>query len=303
MEAEKGLPEDKISNKQKEFLISKQEAEKRELYKRPQEKLIRYSQEEIKYRQLINDIAKDKMIDIEEEAIFIFSERLKEEREKLKNYFYSYTDILLDSNIEKFIRITLDNAKIAGYKQVTSPVISSLFASPCEKLRLTAESDPLSADTEIELQNNDKRYIGETITKVAVDPGGTYKLYFKKKGYKSNSETYVHQDAYKCEDIVQTSLNPAAPNNLVAKIKKKNKAELSWIDNSSNEDGFNIERSSSKKNEFIKINNVNCNVTSYIDIGLEQGITYYYRVRAYENNKFSEYSNTAQLTIKKGKVT
>lgn len=54
---------------------------------------------------------------------------------------------------------------------------------------------------------------------------------------------------------------------------------LNWIDNSDNEAGFIVERSSNGIN-FITIATVSPNITTYTDIGLDVGI-YYYRVSSY----------------------
>jgi len=75
--------------------------------------------------------------------------------------------------------------------------------------------------------------------------------------------------------------------------------DLSWTDNSDNEDGFKIER---KKEGFVdwdEIEIVANDVTTYNDTtGLDDGTTYYYRVRAYNTAGNSNYSNEANATTK-----
>ncbi len=67
---------------------------------------------------------------------------------------------------------------------------------------------------------------------------------------------------------------------------------LTWNDNSSNEDGFRIERSSDNI-EFVEIAVVGENVTTYTDNdSLEAGQTYAYRVRAFNEFGNSGYTNT-----------
>jgi endonuclease I/fibronectin type 3 domain-containing protein len=84
---------------------------------------------------------------------------------------------------------------------------------------------------------------------------------------------------------------PAAPSNLTANPGKK-KITLNWADNSNNESGFKIERSSNGVN-FTQITTVTANTVSFTNTGLSSGATYYYRVRAYNANGDSAYSNTA----------
>ena len=68
-------------------------------------------------------------------------------------------------------------------------------------------------------------------------------------------------------------------------------AALSWTDNSSNEDGFKIERSDNG-GAFSQVATVSANVTTYDDPGLGVG-TYAYRVRAYNSGGNSGYTATA----------
>lgn len=89
---------------------------------------------------------------------------------------------------------------------------------------------------------------------------------------------------------------PLAPSNLTATGAKR-KVTITWMDNSSNENGFKIERSTNNVN-FTQITTVAPNTISYANTGLTSGTTYYYRVRAYNTNGDSAYSNTASATAK-----
>jgi hypothetical protein len=94
-------------------------------------------------------------------------------------------------------------------------------------------------------------------------------------------------------DIWTTSgATPAAPSNLTATAAVADQINLGWTDNSSNESGFLVERSTDNVN-FTQIASLGSNVTSYSDTGLTTGTTYYYRVRAYNSAGDSGYSNTA----------
>ena len=68
--------------------------------------------------------------------------------------------------------------------------------------------------------------------------------------------------------------------------------ELTWKDNSTNEVGFKIERSSNGKT-FTQIATVSANVTGFGDYNLPKGNKYTYRVRAYNAGGDSAFSNTA----------
>ena len=72
-------------------------------------------------------------------------------------------------------------------------------------------------------------------------------------------------------------------------------ANLSWNDNSSNESGFRIERSSDGQS-FSEIATVGVNTTTYFDTGLQSNTTYWYRVNAYNEFGESGYTNVVSLT-------
>ncbi len=66
-----------------------------------------------------------------------------------------------------------------------------------------------------------------------------------------------------------------------------------WRDRSSDETGFQIERSAGGTGSFAKLDTVRSNVTTYSDTrNIEAGTTYYYRVRSYVRSSLSEPSPT-----------
>jgi titin len=88
---------------------------------------------------------------------------------------------------------------------------------------------------------------------------------------------------------------PVAPGNLSATAVSSNRIDLAWSDNSTNETGFAIERSTDGVN-FSQITTVAANLTSYSNTGLAASTTYFYRVRALGNAGPSGYSNVASAT-------
>ena len=89
---------------------------------------------------------------------------------------------------------------------------------------------------------------------------------------------------------------PAAPSNLTLTTTKK-KIRLSWVDNSNNETGFKIERSTDGVN-FAQIAIVAANIVTYQNNGVTSGVRYYYRVRATNGAGDSAYSNTANIVAR-----
>jgi regulation of enolase protein 1 (concanavalin A-like superfamily) len=90
-------------------------------------------------------------------------------------------------------------------------------------------------------------------------------------------------------------LPPDAPTGLTA-TAAGTKIDLAWIDASSNEAGFTIERSSDGVS-FAQIASVGANVTAYGDATAASGVAWTYRVRAFNNAGVSAYSNTASATL------
>jgi Divergent InlB B-repeat domain len=72
--------------------------------------------------------------------------------------------------------------------------------------------------------------------------------------------------------------------------------QLSWVDNSTNEDGFSIERSLGTTGTFVQIATTAANAASYTDTGLADGTAYCYQVRAFNRTGYSGYTNAACAT-------
>jgi hypothetical protein len=89
---------------------------------------------------------------------------------------------------------------------------------------------------------------------------------------------------------------PAAPTGLTATPFSQTQINLHWTDNSSNEDGFKIERSPNGTTGWVQIATVGSNVQDYPNTGLTCGTPYWYRVRAYNAGGDSSYSNIANAT-------
>ncbi|MCU1288828.1 MAG: hypothetical protein JWN60_1057 [Acidobacteria bacterium] len=104
-------------------------------------------------------------------------------------------------------------------------------------------------------------------------------------------------DNFIFENNNSTSAPPAAPGNLLATAFSSSQINLSWTDNSSDEDAFAIERCQNANcTGFTEIAKVGANVTSYSSTGLSANTVYRFRVRASDGGAISDYSNIAQTT-------
>jgi hypothetical protein len=106
----------------------------------------------------------------------------------------------------------------------------------------------------------------------------------------------LNQTAYTVANFRVRAQVPSAPTGLSATTISQHQIDLGWIDNSSNESGVKIERSPSGIGGWVQIDTVGTGVSTYSDVGLTAGTTYFYRVRAYNQYGDSGYSNVASAT-------
>ena len=72
---------------------------------------------------------------------------------------------------------------------------------------------------------------------------------------------------------------------------------LTWVDSSTNELGFSIERSTGTTGTLGEIATTAAGVTTYTDLTVATGTTYCYRLRAFNAVAYSAYSNLACATV------
>jgi len=88
---------------------------------------------------------------------------------------------------------------------------------------------------------------------------------------------------------------PAAPSNLTATAASATQVNLTWADNSTNESGFKVERSTDGVT-FTQVATVGSNATGYTASGLLPSTAYTFRVRAYNATGDSAYTSNAVVT-------
>ncbi|NIJ53734.1 fibronectin type III domain-containing protein [Dyadobacter arcticus] len=85
---------------------------------------------------------------------------------------------------------------------------------------------------------------------------------------------------------------PAAPEQLTASAISVSQINLTWLDKSANETGFQLERSINGT-AFTKIADIAASVVTYQNTGLSPATQYFYRIRAVNAVGVSAYSNVA----------
>lgn len=90
---------------------------------------------------------------------------------------------------------------------------------------------------------------------------------------------------------------PSAPSGLGASVTAPTTITLNWTDTSNNESGFRIERCTGATcTDFASLATVGANTTQYVNDFLGSNVTYRYRVKAYNGDGDSAYSNIAAAT-------
>jgi hypothetical protein len=96
--------------------------------------------------------------------------------------------------------------------------------------------------------------------------------------------------------LLALPIDPMPPSNLTGSASSSRVIVLRWTDNSSDETGFKIERKAGLGGTYSEIASIGANMPFYIDMGLGDDTTYYYKVRAYNAFGYSAYSNETNAT-------
>jgi flagellar assembly factor FliW len=109
--------------------------------------------------------------------------------------------------------------------------------------------------------------------------------------------TYTVNAGYKNPNLrwgtttVNVVAAPVAPSVLNSNAISNSQINISWTDNSNNEDGFKIERKTTSSGTYTEIAQVGPNIAAYSNTGLTGGTEYCYRVRSYNTAGNSTYTN------------
>ena len=97
-----------------------------------------------------------------------------------------------------------------------------------------------------------------------------------------------------CGEETTKPVEFVGPSNLSLTLIDGTTIRVRWIDNSSDETGFVLQRRSGNQN-FANIDTLSSNTESYLDENLNVNTIYYYRVAAIIENEYSEWSNVRTL--------
>jgi len=149
--------------------------------------------------------------------------------------------------------------------------------------------------TVVTLALNTVLYVDSGLT-----PGTTY--YYRIKAL-NGAGSSVYSNVY---SVSTTASAPSAPSNLAGSPTSTTSIQLTWVDNAVDEQGFKLERApisgigkgvNRVVGTFVQIATPAANAVAYTDNLVVNGNSYRYRIKAYNLNGESSYSNNEDVTI------
>jgi hypothetical protein len=132
-----------------------------------------------------------------------------------------------------------------------------------------------------------------TYTDTTVQPKSTY-------SYRVRAVNVMGPSAYSnTVTVVTGSELPQPPTKLRLATRTKTSITVRWTDNSTNEQGFTVQRSRNGVNSWITLAKTGIDVTQYKDTGLRANTTYYFRVRAFNASGTTAWTTTLKVITKK----
>lgn len=216
-----------------------------------------------------------------------------------KNTF-SFNTTVADYGSYNF-KVTAYNASGDSAKSPTKDVYAlrkptGLNATPLSSTTAKLTWDPLDSNATkvvISYSTNGSTYfaIGSlTLPQTEANVTGlspNTQYWFKIKVSRDSNESAMSDPAL--AKTLPTGVPPAAPSELEGIALSCNRVELTWKDNSDNEDGFKIERKEGA-GSFSEIATVAQNVVAFTDSAVSAEKTYTYRIKAYNS-----FGNSATL--------
>lgn len=195
---------------------------------------------------------------------------------------------------------TYTNVADATTRDVAPNTPQNLTATPVSNTQIRVSwNDNSGNETGFELERSSD---GTTFAKIADLPSNTTSYEntglttLTKYWYRIRAKNTIGNSGY--SNVAETTtfdVPPKAPEALTATTISSSQINLAWQDLSTNETGFQLERSTDGTN-FDKIADLAANITSYPNTGLSPATKYWYRVRAVNTANPSVFSNVASAT-------
>ena len=224
----------------------------------------------------------------------------------------SYTAGSLASGTKYYFRVRAYNAAgNSGYSNTASNTTKDTIPAGATSLTATAVSSAqINLTWACAAGNEDGFKIqrstdGTTFTQIAT--AGINATSYSSTGLVGNTKYYYRVYSYNtagngaASNIASDTTAPNPPTALTAVSQGSgattwDKVNLSWTDNANSEVGFKIERATASAGPYTQIATNAASDTTYTVTGLSAQTAYYFRVRSYNANGNSVYSNVASVT-------
>lgn len=168
------------------------------------------------------------------------------------------------------------------------------FIEPGPEFNATTPLIPASSNVNGNADANRTVVDGQTVTGIKWEPGTDLWLRWTTPNVASGPNIGLDDVAFTVAGGEATP--PVAPTGLAVTPVADTRLELSWVDNSSDETGFRIDRKVDD-GSFAPLRTLPANLTFYRDTGLEPDTTYTYRVVAVKDDLESGPSNEASWDV------
>lgn len=217
-----------------------------------------------------------------------------------------------------YFRVNAENAAgVSPYSNVDTAVTGAPPTPPADPIALAANAVSSSQINIgwIDNSDNEDRFVIERSADgvggwvaIATVPANT--IDFENQGLQANTIYYYRVKAENAggssgytnianATTLPGGTAPAAPSALAAVAASSSQIDLSWTDNSTDEDLFRIE-TSADGTTWSNLATVAANTTTYSNTGLTASTLYFYRVRAENSYGNSAYSNVASDSTQAG---
>lgn len=180
---------------------------------------------------------------------------------------------------------------------------SVALAGLTDGLKITGVNNASGADIVIQRSTDGVSF--STVQTLST-PGATFEwsntgltcgvTYYYQAYAEKTSSTDSDTSTITSREACNATTAPTAPSSLTATADGVDTIDLTWSDDSDNEDAFEIQRSLTSGSGFSLIDTVASGIEAYEDTGLDSNTTYYYRVRATNNAGNSSYTSEANDT-------
>ena len=131
-----------------------------------------------------------------------------------------------------------------------------------------------------------------TVTYFQAGGGAAMGVYWTSSAAGISSRQLIPAEAF-IDTAAVNGTAPTAPTGLAVTVNNYSKLNLAWTDNSNNETGFEIYRSTSSGGTYTIVATAAANAVSYTDTALLASTRYYYKIRAIGTYGESAYTATA----------